>query len=227
MTSAVNSGAGETAGRKYRLAGQWQTRTIGGIGARYSRFVGFMKFVLPLAGAALVATVIAWPDAYRHDDGIQISLADLTTGESGQPGMERVRYVGTDDNYRPYLVTAASVREEGVDHDHFILHELQADITLESGAWVTLVATTGTYRRDLRTLGLAGTVAIYSDNGLELHTESALVNLARGSAEGTDPVQGQGPFGTLNASGFRLTDNGQRIVFDGDVRLVIDPRRGR
>ena len=227
MTTAVQSGAGENAGRKYRLAGQWHTSTISGIGARYSRFVGFMKLVLPLSAAALVATVIAWPDAYRPDDGIRIALADLTLLENGQPGMERVRYVGTDDSNRPYLVTADSVREEGVDNDHFILHNLQADLTLEGGAWVTLMATTGTYRRDLRTLGLAGTVNIYSDNGLELHTESALVDLAGGSAKGEHPVQGQGPFGALNANGFRLTDGGRRIVFDGGVRLVVDPRPGR
>lgn len=227
MTSAIDSGAGEKAGRKYRLSGQWRIRTISGIGARYSRFVGFMKLVLPLSAAALVATVIAWPDANRPDDGIRISLADLTMRENGQPGMERVRYVGTDDHNRPYLVTAESVREKGVDNDHFMLHELQADITLESGTWMTLAATTGTYRRDLRTLELAGSVNIYSDSGLELHTESALVDLAGGSAEGTDPVQGQGPFGTLNANGFRLTDSGQRIVFNGGVRLVVDPRRGR
>lgn len=227
MTSAVDSGAGGEVGRKYRLAGQWRTSTIGGIGARYSRFVGFMKLVLPLSAAALVATVIAWPDSYHPDDGIQISLADLTVLESGKPGMERVRYVGTDDNNRPYLITAGSVREEGADNDHFFLHELQADITLEGGAWVTLMATTGTYRRDMRTLGLAGAVNIFSDNGLELHTASALVDLAGGFAEGDDPVQGQGPFGTLNANRFRLTDRGQRIVFEGNVRLVVDPRPGR
>jgi lipopolysaccharide export system protein LptC len=56
-----------------------------------------------------------------------------------------------------------------------------------------------------------------------MHTESAQVNLAEGVASGDAPVVGQGPAGELEAEGFRVSDDGKRILFDGHARLVIVP----
>jgi len=51
-----------------------------------------------------------------------------------------------------------------------------------------------------------------------------------GTAFGNASVSGQGPFGTLKSSGFRILDNGKRIIFSGQSRLIfypanMDPRK--
>ena len=70
---------------------------------------------------------------------------------------------------------------------------------------------------------MEGSVDIYSDDGLELHTESAFVDFVAGRARGSDPVRGQSPLGLLNARAFELFDNGRRILFTGGVSLTVRP----
>ena len=48
--------------------------------------------------------------------------------------------------------------------------------------------------------------------------------MAAGTAEGDDPVTGQGPFGNVTAEGFRILDRGDTIVFKGRTKLEIRPR---
>ena len=215
----------QTPGRRgFRADARLGRGAIAHIGARYSRFVGFMKFALPLGAAVLIGTIVAWPDPYQRGDGIQISLTEISMGESGEPGLENVRYVGKDDRNQPFVITAGRVVPDATDPERFALKDLQADITTEDGTWVTLIADTGTYQRDQRKLALAGHVSIFSDKGFEIRTPTAEIDLAKGHAIGHEPVHGQGPFGNIDAASFRLIDKGKRIIFEGDVSLVVYPR---
>ena len=57
----------------------------------------------------------------------------------------------------------------------------------------------------------------------EFRTSRARVDLEKRIISGTEPVAGHGPLGELNATGFRVLDNGGTIVFGGPARLVIHP----
>lgn len=208
-----------------RLLFDGTARRSSPISLRYSRFVGIMKLVLPITAAILVGLVIAWPDSDPRRGGLGLTFADVDVGKDGEVGMTRVRYVGVDRKNHPYVVTAGRVLPKSKDAQHLALQELQADITLENGRWVTLIAAEGLYDRERETLQLDGAVDIYSDDGLELHTHSAFVDFASGLASGQNPVQGQGPFGLLRAKSFQLFDNGQRIVFSGGVTLTVRPSK--
>ena len=195
------------------------------VSARYSRFVGFMKLALPVSAAVLIGLVVAWPDTDPVRSGLGLTFADVDVGKDGEVGMTRVRYVGVDKQNQPFVITAGRVLPNSKNAQHLALQELQADMTLDGGRWITLIAERGLYDRERETLQLEGPVDIYSDDGLELHTRSAFVNFATGLARGQNPVQGQGPFGLLNAKGFELFDRGQRIVFSGGVTLTVRPAK--
>ena len=208
-----------------RLLFDGTARRSSRVSVRYSRFVGIMKLVLPISAAILVGLVIVWPDSDPRRGGLGFTFARVDVGEDGEVGMARVRYVGVDNQNRPFVVTAGRVTPTSEDAQRLALQELQADMTLENGRWITLIANEGTYDRELETLQLDGPVDIYSDDGLELHTESAFVDFVSGLASGQNPVQGQGPFGLLKAKAFELFDNGQRIIFTGGVTLTVYPGR--
>ncbi len=72
-------------------------------------------------------------------------------------------------------------------------------------------------------LDLKGGVIMFHDMGYEFHTPRASIDMANRSARGDSPVQGQGPFGQISAAGFRLLENGERIIFTGKTRLVLFP----
>ena len=195
------------------------------VSVRYSRFVGIMKLVLPISAAILIGLVIAWPDSDPQRSRLGLTFADIDVGNDGEVGMTRVRYVGVDKQNQPFVVTAGRVLPKSKDAQHLSLQGLQADMTIEGGRWVTLIAEKGLYDRERETLQLDGKVDIYSDDGLELHTQSAFVDFATGLARGQSPVQGQGPFGLFRAEAFKLFDNGQRVVFSGGVKLTLRPAK--
>jgi lipopolysaccharide export system protein LptC len=197
------------------------------LGAFYSRFVGTMKVILPLAAAAITGLILAWPAA--HDDTQQIALtfAQTNSTEAETPGMQNARYVGTDANNRPFLVTANQASQEPGSPDLIEMLALQADMTLDNGVWMSVVASSGRYDRARQILQLAGPVNIFSDIGYEFHAVTARVDLKHNIAESDSPVQGHGPFGILRADGFRLVDQGKRLLFYDNVHMMVRPNRER
>ena len=193
---------------------------------RYSRFVGMMKLVLPLGALALVAMVVAWPYLGANDEGIPLSFASVGVGLDENLFMTNARYIGTDDKDQPYTVTADLAAQDEDDPDLIRLTRPQADILLNEGSWLALTADSGTWMRKAETLSLAGAVNIFSDQGYEFRTESALIDLAAKLAHGTVPVEAQGLFGTLNADSFRILDSGKVLHFEGHVRMTLYPNAG-
>ena len=94
-------------------------------------------------------------------------------------------------------------------------------MTLDNGVWMSVMASSGRYDRAQKTLQLAGPVNIFSDAGYEFHAQSARIDLQNNIAESDEPVQGHGPFGTLSADSFRVIDQGQRLLFRKNVRMII------
>ena len=96
---------------------------------------------------------------------------------------------------------------------------------LTDGSWVYLSADQGRYDKPRGHLDLAGDVTIYHDNGTMMRTAAASVEIEAGAASGDRPVAAQGPFGTLTAEGFRLTERGAVVVFTGQAHAVLEGGR--
>ena len=186
----------------------------------YSRFVGAMKILLPLTAAALIGLVVAWPDESKDAAGFRLSFANTIPGDPGAPGMSKARYIGTDTNNQPFVITADMVAPDIKNPNRFLLTALQADITFDNGSWMSLMAPDGIYDRDKQTLRLMGEVDIFSNQGFELHTTAVRVDLARSMAEGDQPVLATGPLGVLEANGFRILQQDERMFFTGGVKLT-------
>ena len=196
------------------------------VSERYSRFVGLMKLVLPLGATALVIIVVTWPYINGREDGIPLSFASMGLGLTEKVFMTNARYMGSDDNDQPYTLTAELMSEEDGVEDAIRLTRPQADIMLNDGSWLALSAETGVLVRESELLTLEGGVSFFSDAGYEFRTPSAEINLATKRAHGTEPIEGQGPFGTLSADGFRLENQGKTIIFEGNVRMTFYPYSG-
>ncbi len=195
--------------------------------AAYSQFVRAMKFLLPATALLLIGLIIAWPHIDVPDAKFRIGFADLTVKEADDPSMLNPRYIGSDDDDQPYSVTAEIARRLSASGSVIELDSPKADISLEDGTWLVLTARRGVYGQEAETLDLVGSVVLYHDSGYEFLTEKAKIDLEQSSAEGNQPVRGQGPFGNLQAEGFRLVDKGKTIYFTGKSKLVIYPGAGQ
>jgi lipopolysaccharide export system protein LptC len=204
----------------------------GGGGARrparpstgYSRFVGWMKLLLPAVAVALLLLVIVWPRIQSGIDHLRLSFTRLDLSEARDLRMVNARFSGIDKRHRPFVLTADVARQMPDRNDLMALEGPKGDITLQNGAWLALTAYTGVYLTQGQLLDLFGDVKLFHDRGYELTTDTAHVDMTAGTAQGSDPVQGQGVFGDIASEGFRLLDHGQTIIFTGKAKLHIAPR---
>jgi len=194
----------------------------------YSRFVGLMKWLLPALALSMIALIALWPNIDFESAGVRSGfLSSLRLVDIENLTLIRARYVGTDENNRPYTVTADMASQENPESPTVSLAAPAADITLEDGKWVAVTARAGEFNQQDQTLALNGEVSVFHDDGYSFRTEGVRINLADGSAEGDLPVSGHGPAGTLEAEGFRIVDKGRQVFFTGRTSLIILPGANR
>ncbi len=190
---------------------------------RYTRFVGLMRFLLPVSAIILATTVVVWPYFNVTDSGTVVDIATLNLPAEDRPTMANARFLGTDNKGQPFTVTAVTAwQEQGYD-ELVYMEDLQGDMMLDSGMWATIYSDRGIYDQVGQLLVVESNVSVFTDEGYELHSDYALIDLDQGIAEGHMPVSGQGPAGLIDAQGFRITDNGDKLFFEGRVYLTLFP----
>lgn len=200
-----------------------EPRTRRGASAGYSKFVHWMKILLPTAAFLMLILIMAWPHFQIKDNRFSIGFATLKLTGNQDKSMVKPRFLGTDKKTKPFSVTADIAKNIMVDASVVELEMPKADITLPDGSWLVLTANTGVFNKNNKKLELRKKVNLFHDSGYEFRTSSADVDLTKGLAEGKEPITGQGPFGSLKSEGFRLIDKGRIIHFTGKSKLIMYP----
>lgn len=191
--------------------------------AAYSRFVFAMKLFLPTLALGLIVLVILWPQIHIDRSQFSIGFARLKLSGGESPSMINARFVGTDRRNQPFTVTADLAKSTSLGSANVELEMPKADLGMNDGSAMMLTANMGLYDQTEKTLRLQGAVNLFHDSGYEFKTAAADIDLSTGTASGTKPVDGQGPFGQLHAEGFRIAGDGKRLLFTGKARLTIYP----
>jgi lipopolysaccharide export system protein LptC len=177
------------------------------------------KWALPAGALLLLGSMALWPEVDRLRDQARISLQRMTSAVGGAT-LTDARYRGVDEQGRPYTVTATTAEQVTVDRIN--LATPKADITLADGTWLMLQSKQGVYLQSANQLDLSVDVKLYRDDGTTVTTASASVDLKQSAAAGAEPTHAEGPFGTLDAQGFTITDKGTAIQFTGPAHLVLN-----
>jgi lipopolysaccharide export system protein LptC len=171
-----------------------------------------VKRLLPLGALMLLSLVILWPEISRHNPArVSYRVATGTMNAADQGSMTQAHYEGVDQTGRPYTMTADQAVQ--TDADTVLLTKPAGDMTMKSGSWLMVQSLDGIYHAHAQHLDLSNHV---------VRTSKAHVDLKAGTASGHEVVNADGPFGTLDAHGFTITDRGQRLHFTGPAKLVLD-----
>jgi lipopolysaccharide export system protein LptC len=195
--------------------------------ARYSRFVGFMKVLLPAIGAALFGLIVLWPQLSQRIDRGAISFSHVDLARADTMSMQNPRYFGTDNKNLPFTLTAKVATQVDPQDLTVTLEKPIADLTRPDGTGVVINSELGFFRQKIQLLDMLGKVDLYLDTGYELHTESARINVGDGSAAGDEAVYGQGPTGTIEGDGFRMTSRGKIINCLGRCKAVLSMAKSK
>lgn len=191
---------------------------------RHTSIVLVSKFSLVGLAALLILMVFLVPVLHEDDTGARLVFTNVESGEFITPRMSKPRLRGVDKNNRPYTILAEMAERQ--DNGQVLLTRIEADITLASGTWIALLADQGMLDTEANTLLLSGNVQMFHDEGYDMRTNSVLLSLDSSEAVGNERIEGQGPMGTLSASGFKVLSDQQHIVFSPDVKVKLIPKRG-
>ncbi|KIL99762.1 hypothetical protein CCC_03934 [Paramagnetospirillum magnetotacticum MS-1] len=187
--------------------------------ADHSHFVSVMKIALPALAVFLLGLVVIWPKLSQLESGFKLSFANLSPKSVDTLVMKNARYFGVDESNRPFAVTSDTATQLPDNQDLIYLVNPKADFTSNSGANIVVDAVAGIYHQSTKVLDLSGGVNLYHDSGYEIHTPTAIVELATNSARGFEPVEGHGPQGAIRSIGFEITGKRHDITFTGKSQL--------
>jgi lipopolysaccharide export system protein LptC len=188
---------------------------------RHSRRVALLKRVLPAIGVALLLLIAMWPRLAPLWERMRLVFPAIDLREARQLRMINPHYAGIDRLGRPFAVTAAVGRQVPDRQDLMSLEAPQADMKIHRDVDIVVTAATGIYQSPVQLLDLFGHVTVVHQDGTRFVTDTARVDVANGTAEGSDPVVGHGPSGDVNAAGFQILGNGDTIIFTGKSDMLL------
>jgi lipopolysaccharide export system protein LptC len=198
--------------------GARQIPTAGGL-MRRRWFINTSKFLLPAAALLLLGSIALWPEYERASDKARVVIGGIRATLGGAR-VTNAHYNGVDQRGRPFTVTAVTATQR--DAEQVDLTIPIADMTLENGTWMNVKSKQGVFMRKAQQLDLSDDVVLYRDDGTTMTTSSATVEMRSGAASGAAPTHVEGPFGTLDASGFMTVDKGSAIQFWGPVQVTLN-----
>lgn len=191
----------------------------------YSRRVARLKLILPAVGLGLLLTVTAWPRLAPVFERLRFAWPAIDLREARELRMLNPRYVGSDRNNHPFILTAAVGRQVPARQDLMALEKPRADMQTRGGAAMVLNSDSGVYQSQAQLLDLFGDVTLVHQNGATFLTSSAHLDMAAGAATGHEAVEGHGPSGEVWGDGFDIINKGETIVFTGHSKLIANASR--
>ncbi|HSM97296.1 MAG TPA: LPS export ABC transporter periplasmic protein LptC [Rhizomicrobium sp.] len=223
VTGAVAEPIGKTPPARGRFDWSARSRSTVDDAERYSRFVSIMRRGLLLAGLLLIGLVIGYSILPRQSQRLAMTFEKMGI-VANDLSMIKPKLHGTDSEGNPFTVTADKATQNPKDLRKATLTNVEADLSLKDGQWLNATAPHGVLDADARQLMLSGAIAVFTDQGYEMHTDLAHIDLAKGVAVGPHRVTGQGPAGTFVADRFRierLTDpcaRGKKLDGQGNAK---------
>ncbi len=205
-----------------------QTKQLAETADQHSRFVELMKTSLPIVAVGIVVMAVVSGIMVSNREGFSNIFPLLPTIENDLH-MLSPKFSGFDSQNRPYLVNALTAIQDKEDQNLIRLTTIDGHVVLAKAenappdaiTELTLQANGGLLRSEEQTMELEGNVTLRSDNDYEFVTQWAFIDFETNHIHGSKPISGAGPRGAIEAQGFEVTEDGDRIVFKGNVQTTI------
>ena len=183
---------------------------------RRSRTVGMLRMAF-VAGAAISAGVIIGPMAATTLSGAGQTIDQLAGDEVVT--MVNARFTGRNIAGEGYVITAEAARRRRADPS--IINLTNPRLVDDQGTEVS--APVGVFYQNFDYLDLFQAVKVRDREGYEFSTTAARVFVQDGRVQGLEPLNGNGPIGDVRADSYEIEDDGDRIIFRGNVDMTLYP----
>jgi lipopolysaccharide export system protein LptC len=197
--------------------------------SRHTRLVRFLRYAIPtaIAAIALVIFVASYLSSLHLFPAFPIDIGRVSFSGT-RITMELPRINRYTIDARPYQLTARAAEQDVTKPDILELKELRAETDLKDGQHVTVKSINGIYDSKSEILKLRDHIVLTSTSGLEGHFSEATIDVTTSNIVSESPVEIKLPNdGLLNANRMRVEQNGDLIVFSGDVEVTLKPEQLR
>lgn len=185
----------------------------------------WLRILVPAAAVLLLAVIIIWPMLRNTEPGFTLSFTDVSNYDD-RLRMQQLRFEGTDEHGRPFVVTAGSATQDASGQTAVQLADVTANVTMDENVWLNLDARSGLFDDKKEMLTLNGDVNLYSSLGYEVHGSDVVLNLANSTASSGKAVRGQGPLGRFEGGSFTTDLKTERFTVRDGVTMTIYPIGG-
>jgi len=193
----------------------------------YSRFVFWLKVLLPLAALAILSTLFLVSETLDPNKAIPYAEVDVDKLIREQ-GITKPAFGGVTESGVRISMSASSVRPDKTDQQRFIGEELVALVELPRGTRINVASPTGVINSETREAILDGGARLVTSQGYTIDTERLTTRYDIVRAETAGTVLATGPGGQITAGRMTLerdTESGDYLlVFKDGVRLIYQPQ---
>lgn len=188
---------------------------------RHTRLVRFLRGAIPVVAVVSVLGLVIVPflNPLRGKlENVSIGAVGIT---GGKVRMETPKLSGYRKDNKPYQVTAENAFQEIKNPTQVELQTLTARIQMEREGWVTVNAKTGLFDTQKEKLKLVDDVKIRTESGHDMSMRTADVDFKAGTVASLEPVTVHMDQTTVDANTLDVKNNGERITFEGRVKVLI------
>jgi len=189
----------------------------------YSRFVAWLKILLPLIALAVLGTVFLFTSENSIETGFTFSRADMALLEAGS-FIKNPQIEGQTTKGEPFFLKAEEVRPRDGNASLLDVTGLNGAFSFESGGAVKIDATEALIDMQAQTVLFESGGHIETSDGNIAEFSTMLVNLNTGDLGGTK-IEANGPLGQISADRFRIESNADEnhvLWFENNVRMLYD-----
>ncbi len=191
------------------------------IGRRHTWLVRFLRFALPVAALAFLASFFISPKLVLPE-GFDYSIAKTTIGRDGIT-MEKPTVTGTDGANRKYTLSADRAVQNLTEPDKVHLDNILAEIRVPGRGPVEIAAGSGDFDNGAGALNLMGGIVANSPDGYTLRFEDAEFDFDQQSMKTGKSVEIIIQDSTTTGDSMRAAEGGQVLIIEGNVRTTMMP----
>ncbi|MEM7568367.1 MAG: LPS export ABC transporter periplasmic protein LptC [Pseudomonadota bacterium] len=202
------------------------TRFTPRVGGRFDAAIRFLRVLLPSLAILIILATAIYPIFNATETSFVLARDNIEASED-RLRMINPRYSGVDQAGRPFEVSAQSaVQPRGVA-DAVSLSGIGARMTLEDDEAIEIKAEQGVYRTAEETLKMTAPVLLVTSTGYRIDARDTDVDLDDHLARSDQLVEAAGPLGVFRADGFESRIDEDTLVFTGNVKALLQPRKAR
>jgi lipopolysaccharide export system protein LptC len=168
--------------------------------------------------------VASWLGFLHQSGDSKLEIKDVQISNSGEIALTGARYQGVTSSGQPFLITADQASEANNGSGHIDMQQPRATITMKNGQIIKLQSNYGVFDQPDNIVDMAGNVVVVQPaRNLTLMSDSLFADLKLGEMRSLVPVTVTDDARRIDAETMTVFDNGDRILFGGAARMVMQP----